>query len=188
MFRVPGLICVGTRHRNTYPSVRGYAKMRGLVIPNRVVMVHRSLAILSLALVTCFLLLGYLDPRFWFIHLYESLIYLAIFLLLCYRKARWAYMLGIVAPVGWVFLALVTSGFGEAVRQIARLLQAQEPNYTPTVIGIVIAVLSITMANFCAYRWKREFRGLNRGRNTFLASAGIVAAYYTLMMVLLRRT
>ena len=150
-------------------------------------MVHRVLVALSLALAICFLLLSYLDPRFFLIHLYESLIYFAIVLVLFFREARWAFMLGIVAPVGWLLLALVTSGFGEPIREMAQFLQGQNPNYTPAIIGGIIAALSIAMAVFCAYHWKREFAGLEKGRRTFWVSAAIVVAYYGVMMLLVRR-
>jgi hypothetical protein len=67
-------------------------------------MVHRGVAALALALTTCFLLLSYFDSQFSLIHVYESLIYLLIVLALFYSEGRWAYMLGIVAPAGWLLL------------------------------------------------------------------------------------
>ena len=63
-------------------------------------MVHRGVASLALALATCFLVLSHFDPQFFLVHFYESLIYLAIVLMLFYFEDRWAYMLGITRAGG----------------------------------------------------------------------------------------
>jgi hypothetical protein len=46
--------------------------------------------------VLCFLFLAQFEPRFVVIHLYQSILYLAILILHYYREDRWAYMIG-----GW---------------------------------------------------------------------------------------
>ncbi len=145
-------------------------------------MAHKGIATLALALVVCFLLLSHFDPQFFLIHFYESLIYLVILLMLFYFEDRWAYMLGMVAPTGWIFLSFVSGGFGEFARQFARLTHAQAPDYTASFLGVIICILSIAMVAFCAFRWKREFTGAGKGLSTFLVSLGIVAAYDLLMV------
>jgi len=145
-------------------------------------MVHRGIATLASALMMCFLLLSHFDPQFFLIHFYESLIYLAIVLMLFYFEDRWAYMLGIVGPAGWLLLTFVTGGFGEFARQIGRMIHAQAPD-PATFLGGSISVLSVAMIIFCAYRWKREFAGLGKGRSTLLISIGIVAVYYGVMIL-----
>jgi hypothetical protein len=144
-------------------------------------MVHRGIATLALALMTCFLLLSHFDPQFFLIHFYESLIYIAIVLMLFYFEDRWAYMLGMVAPAGWLVMTFVTGGFDEFVRQTERLFHAQVPEYAPFLLGAIVSVLSVAMIVFCGYRWKREFSGLGQGLSTFLISLGIVAIYYILL-------
>ncbi len=145
-------------------------------------MIHRGIATLALSLMICFLLLGHFDPQFFLIHFYESLIYLAILLLLFYLEDRWAYMLGIVAPAGWLLLTFATGEFEGFVRQISQVLQAKAPVYPAGFLGGVTAALSIAMIVFCARRWKREFAGLGKGLNTFLVSTGIVVVYYGAMI------
>lgn len=88
-----------------------------------------------------------------------------------------------VAPAGWLLLTFVTSAFGEPMRQMSRILHAEEPNYTPFALGVAVSMLSVAMIAVCAYHWKREFAGLGKGRSTFLVSVGIVAAYYGVMAV-----
>jgi hypothetical protein len=145
-------------------------------------MVHKGIATLALALMVCFLLLSHFDAQFFLIHFYESLIYLAILLMLFYFEDRWAYMLGMVAPAGWLFLSFVTGGFGEFARQFARLTHAEAPDYTASFLGAVICLLSVAMIAFCGFWWKREFAGARKGLSTFLVSVGIVTAYELVMV------
>ncbi len=51
---------------------------------------HRGIATLASALLICFLLLSHFEPEFFLLHLYQSLIYLVIVLLLFYFEDRWA--------------------------------------------------------------------------------------------------
>jgi hypothetical protein len=146
-------------------------------------MVHRGIATLALALMLCFLLLSHFDPQFFFLHFYESLIYLAITLMLFYFEDRWAYMLGIVAPAGWLLLTFASGGFGEFARQAADLVRIKAPEYPAAFLGGVISILSVAMIVVCARRWKREFQGLGKGLSTFLVSTGIVVIYYGLLVL-----
>jgi hypothetical protein len=132
---------------------------------------------------TGFWVLSHFDSQFLLVHLSESLIYIAIALMLLFFEDRWAYMFGMVAPAAWLLLTVVTSAFGEPMRQMSRILLAEEPNYTPFALGVVVSMLSVAMIVVCAYRWKREFAGLGKGRSTFLVSVGIVTVYYGVMAV-----
>src|SRR5271156_1794861 len=97
---------------------------------------RRGIATLALAVMACFLLLSHFDPQFSPIHVYESLIYAAIAVMLLYFNDRWAYMLGILAPCAWMLLAVVTSAFGEPMREIVQLLHVEPPNYATLFLGV----------------------------------------------------
>src|SRR5713226_3186808 len=73
---------------------------------------HRGIATLASALLICFLLLSHFEPEFFLLHLYQSLIYLVIVLLLFYFEDRWAYMIGILAPAVWLLLNYATGELG----------------------------------------------------------------------------
>ncbi len=146
-------------------------------------MVHRGIATLALALMFCFLLLSNYEPEFFLLHLYQSLIYLVIVLMLFYFEDHWAYMLGILAPATWLLLTYATGVLGGAARQVGRLMQAQRPNNEVSLIAAVIAVLAILMIALCAYRWRREYAGLGKGWSTFLISLAIVIVYYGILVV-----
>ena len=61
---------------------------------------YRDIAALAGLQVTCFLFLSHLEPSFFLLHFYQTVMYLAILILLFYMEDRSAYM--IIAPrCGW---------------------------------------------------------------------------------------
>jgi len=145
-------------------------------------MVHRGIATISGALLLSFLWLGNLEPQFVLLHFYQSLIYLAIILMLFYFEDRYAYMLGMIAPAAWLILNYLTGILGGAMRQVKRLMSAESPSNPVTLVAAIIAVLSVLMIIFCAYRWKREYSGLGKGLSTFVVSLVVVIVYYGLLI------
>ncbi len=146
-------------------------------------MVHRGIATLAGALMLLFLYLGNLEPQFFLLHLYQSLMYLAIILMFFYFEDRYAYMLGIVAPAVWLLMTYAVGVLGGAARQFVHLLHAQRPSNEVSLLAGVTALLSVVMIVVCAYRWKREFAGQGNGASTFLVSLGIVVVYYAILIL-----
>lgn len=150
-------------------------------------MVHRGMASLALSLAVCFLLLSHFDPQFFLIHFYESLMYLAIVLMLFYFEDRWAYMIGIVAPTAWLMLTLSWSGVRGVAHDISLAFQPAS-SFFPTALLMTLAlVLSIAMVVACAYRWRREFSGLHKSWSTLLISVAVVGIYYAILVVWILR-
>jgi hydrogenase-4 membrane subunit HyfE len=146
-------------------------------------MAHRGIATLAAALLLCFFVLSHFEPEFFLLHLYQSLMYLAVILLLFYSEEQYAYMLGMLAPAAWLLLTYGTGLLQGAARQVSQLLHAQRPGNQVSLMAAVTAVLAVLMASFCAYRWKREYAGLGKGRNTFLVSFSVVFVYYGILVV-----
>lgn len=144
-------------------------------------MAHRGIATLASFILVCFLLLSHFDGQFFLFHLYESLIYLVIVLMLFYFEDRWAYMLGIFAPAVWLALQFAAGGLAGSARQLGLLLRFQRPDDAASLVGAVIAVLSILMIIFCVYRWRREYAGLGKATSTLIVSLVITLAYYGLL-------
>ncbi len=144
-------------------------------------MAHRGIATLAAVQVLSFLVLSHLEPEFWMLHLYQSLIYLAVILLLFYSREKYAYMLGMLAPAAWLLLTYGTGLLSGAARQVSQLLHAQKPGNQVGVMAAVLAVLAVLMVVFCAYRWKREYAGLGEWRRTFLVGLGVVLVYYGIL-------
>jgi hypothetical protein len=47
----------------------------------------------------------------------------------------------------------------------------------------ILTILAVLLISFCAYRWKRQYAGLGKGRTTFLVSLGIVIAYNAILVI-----
>lgn len=149
-------------------------------------MVHRGIATLSLSLVACFLLLSAFDPQFFLVHFYESLVYLAIVLMLFYLEDRWAYMMGVLAPAVWLLLVGGIGALPDMWRQVERLFALRPAGFIGILGGITV-VLSALMIVVCGLRWRREFAGLGDGWKTFLVSFVAVAIYYGFLVIWILR-
>jgi len=134
---------------------------------------YRDIAILATVQIACFSLLAHLEPNFFLIHLYESILYIAILVMLFYRIDRWAYMIGMLASVVWLGLAYETGILGRAVAQTANLVGLG---------ALLTALVAVLMIVFCGRRWLKEYSGLGKTRRTFFVSLGIVAAYYGILL------
>jgi hypothetical protein len=144
---------------------------------------HRGIATLAGAQVLCFVVLSNLEPDFFLLHLYQSIIYIALLLLLFYSEERWAYMIGILTPAAWLVMAYATGMLTGAARQVLRVLTLQWPTNAVSLLAAATALLAVLMIVFCGYRWKREYAGLGKWRRTFLVSLGIVTAYYATLVI-----
>ena len=144
---------------------------------------HRGIATVASALMVCFLILSAMEPEFFLVHFYESLIYLAIVLMLFYFEDKWAYMIGMLAPAVWLILAFGVGLLGGAMRQVSKLMRAQRPTNEVSVMAAILTLLAVLLISFCAYRWKRQYAGLGKGRTTFLVSLAIVLAYNAILVV-----
>ncbi len=144
---------------------------------------YRDIATLCALQIICFLLLTHLEPDFFMFHLYQTIIYVAILLMLFYMEDQWAYMIGILAPVAWLVLAFATGLLGAALRQLLKLSTAQAVTNQVSLVAAFTALLSLLMIGFCAYRWKRHYSGLGKGLKTFAISLIVVVIYYGILVV-----
>jgi uncharacterized protein YjeT (DUF2065 family) len=160
-------------------------------------MAHRGILSLALALMMCFLLLSHFDSQLFFVHFYESLIYLAIVVILFYFEARWAYMLGMLAPAAWLVLILTPAawavlfftigGIPGILRQVQPVFHLQRPNPPARILEAATLILSVLMIGFCANHWRRKFAARAMRSSTFLVCLGVVAIYYGVLVIWLMR-
>lgn len=143
---------------------------------------YRDIAALAGLLVLCFLFLSHLEPNFFLLHFYQTVVYLAILIMLFYMEDRWAYMIGIVAPAVWLLMTFATGLLGGAVRQVWRVGHGQLTNPV-SFVAAVAALLSVLMIVVCGRRWMKEYHGLGKSVSTFAISLGIVAVYYGILVV-----
>ncbi len=139
---------------------------------------YRDIATLASAQIACFLWLTHLEPNFFLIHLYQSILYIAILVMLFYMEDRWAYMIGMLASVVWLGLAYESGILGSAVRQFSQLRTATMTANLVAVVAATTALLAVLMIVLCGRHWMKEYSGLGKARSTFLVSLGIVVVYY----------
>ncbi len=145
---------------------------------------YRDIAAIAGAQVFCFLLLTNLEPSFFLVHLYQSILYIAILVMLFYMEDRWAYMIGMLASVVWLAMAYATGILGSSAQL---LISRTSPNLNATLvssIALITALFAVSMFALCARHWQKEYWGLGKTRNTFLVSLGVVGVYYGLLIAL----
>jgi hypothetical protein len=139
---------------------------------------YRDIATLATIQIACFSVLANLEPDFFLIHLYESILYIAILVMLFYMVDRWAYMIGMLASVVWLGLAYETGILGRAVQQMSELRTADWTVNLVTLGALLTALVAVLMIVFCGRHWLKEYSGLGKTRRTFFVSLGVVAVYY----------
>lgn len=144
---------------------------------------YRDIATLAGAQIVCFVVLTHLEPSFFLLHLYQSILYIAILVMLFYMEDRWAYMIGMLASGVWLGMAYATGMLGSAVKQ---LVSPRGAGSTTTPVGLVTlltGLIAVLMIAFCARHWKKEYSGLGKTSSTFAVSLGIVAIYYGILIL-----
>ncbi len=144
---------------------------------------YRDIATIAGLQVICFAILTHLEPQFFLLHLYQTIIYMALLILLFYMEDRWAYMIGMLAPIAWLGMTFATGLLGGATRQLLRFTRGEVPTNGVSFIAAISALLSVLMIIFCARHWKREYAGLGKTASTFAVSVGFVALYYGILAV-----
>ncbi|HTQ63084.1 MAG TPA: hypothetical protein VMI32_22880 [Candidatus Solibacter sp.] len=143
---------------------------------------YRDIAALAGAQILCFVALTHLEPEFFLLHLYQTILYIAILVMLFYMEDRWAYMIGMLASVVWLGMAYATGMLGSSIRQ---LFGPHTGGAIETPVGVVIlltALISILMIAFCGRHWKKEYSGLGKTKNTFAVSFAVVVVYYGILI------
>ena len=144
---------------------------------------YREIAALAVLQVVCFLLLSHLEPDFFLLHFYQTIVYLAILIMLFYMEDRWAYMIGIVAPSVWLLMTFASGLLGGAARQILQIGRGRGLTNPVSFLAAVSALLGLLMIVACVRHWLREYAGLGKSLSTFVVTFGIVVVYYGILVV-----
>ena len=143
---------------------------------------YRDIAMVAAAQASCFLLLTFLEPRFVVIHLYQSLVYIALLVMFFYSEDRWAYMIGILNSVVWLGLIWISPILMESIDTLRKFRTGSGTAILVSLMAFATVLLAMLMIVLCVERWRKEYAGLGKGRSTFLVSLGIVLAYYGIFM------
>jgi hypothetical protein len=139
---------------------------------------YRDVAAVAGAQVICFFLLSHLEPDFFLLHLYQTILYVALLVLLFYMEDRWAYMIGMLASVVWLGMAYSVGLLSSAFRHIV-----QWDGNAVGFLAAATALLAVLMIGACGRHWMKEYAGLGKALNTFLVSLGIVGVYYAILII-----
>ncbi|MGC1416157.1 MAG: hypothetical protein WA817_12790 [Candidatus Acidiferrum sp.] len=143
---------------------------------------YRDIATLAGAQIICFVVLTHLEPNFFLLHLYQSILYIAILVMLTYMEDRWAYMIGMLASVVWLGMAYATGMLGSSLRQLVGPSAGGVVETPVWIVTLLTALIAVLMIVLCGRHWKREYSGLGKTRRTLLVSSGIVAVYYGILI------
>jgi hypothetical protein len=141
-----------------------------------------DVAALALLQIFCFLILAYVEPRFVLIHFYQLLPYVALVLLISHGQRRWAYMIGPMASMGWLGLAYWAGLLYWAVEQLWTMEAFDSTATVVALLAVITAVIAVIMTVRCRLQWLREYAGREKSYRIFLASAGLVATYYWILI------
>jgi len=142
----------------------------------------RDVALLASVQIILFLALTRLEPRFFVIHLYQLIPYIAIVLLVGYRQERWAYMIGPLVSLVWLGLAYTAGLPGLAVERLRTFESSSLEANVVALFALTTAVLAVFLTVLCRVQWVKEYSGRGRTWRTFLVSLGIVVAYYGILL------
>jgi len=142
----------------------------------------RDIAILASFQIICFLALTRLEPRFFILHLYQLIPYVAIVLLVGYGQERWAYMAGPLVSLGWLALASMAGLLSSAVEHLRTFGSFSTDANLVTLLAIVTATVAVLMTMLCRIHWTKEYSGRGHTWRTFLISLGIVVVYYVILL------
>jgi len=137
---------------------------------------------LALVQIFCFLALARLEPRFFIIHLYQLIPYVAILLLVAYGRQRWAYTIAPLISIAWFGLVYMAGLLGSAVERLRSPENFRSDANFVAILAVVTATVAVLMTALCRIHWVKEYAGRGRSWRTFLASLGIVLVYYGILL------
>jgi hypothetical protein len=143
---------------------------------------YRDIATLAGAQIICFIVLTHLEPNFFLLHLYQSILYIGILVMLFYMEDRWAYMIGMLASVVWLGMAYAAGMLGSAIRQALASITGVSTTTPVGILTLLTALIAVLMLAFCGRHWRKEYSGSGKTRNTLLVSSGIVAVYFGILV------
>lgn len=141
-----------------------------------------DVAALAMVQMLCFLALAWLEPRFFIVHLYQLIPYLALLVLFGYGQTRWAYMIAPLVSIGWFGLAYLAGLLGSAVERVHVFRDNRLDANLVALLALVTAAVAVLMTVLSRMHWIREFSESELGLSTFSISLGIVVVYYAVLL------
>jgi len=166
------------------------AKLNGIAAPQDSLRIHataplkpgRDIAVLAGLQIIFFLALTRLEPRFFVIHLFQLIPYVAIVLLVGYGRERWAYMIGPLVSLAWLGLAYMAGLLDSSVERLSTFGSSGADANFVAFFALATAVIAVFITVLSRVHWVKEYSGDGRPWRTFLVSLGIVLLYYSVLL------
>src|SRR3989304_4897337 len=100
------------------------------------------------------------------LHFLESLIYLVMLLLLFYGLEDWAYVMGVVAPLVWIALTLLSGTSLSALQALGQAVSFQGVRSPVDLLGGTALMVGIALMAACARAFRREVWGTKEALRT----------------------
>jgi hypothetical protein len=142
----------------------------------------RDIAALASLQILCFLALTGLERRFFIVHLFQLIPYVAIVSLVAVGRQRWAYFVAPLVSLGWLGLAYLAGIPESAVRRLRAFDEIGVQAYLVALLALTTAFLAVLMIVLCRILWVKELSGRGRTLTTFLGSFAMVTAYYAALL------
>ena len=150
-------------------------------------MTHRLVFTLATVMMLLFFLVSNFDRYFFTLHFLESLIYLVMLLLLFYDLEDWAYVMGVVAPLYWIILTLLSGTSLAGLRALGRAVSLQGVTSPVDLLGGVALVVGIALMAASAGSFRREVWGTKGALRTVVLASLFVGVYYAVLVYAMLR-
>jgi hypothetical protein len=150
-------------------------------------MTHRLVFTLATVMMLLFFLVSNFDRYFFTLHFLESLIYLVMLLLLFYDLEDWAYVMGVVAPLYWIVLTLLSGTSLAGLHALGRAVSFQGVTSPVDLLGGVALVVGIALMAASARSFRREVWGTPGSLRTAVLASLLVGVYYAVLVYALIR-
>lgn len=150
-------------------------------------MTHRLVFTLATVMMLLFFLVSNFDRYFFTLHFLESLIYLVMLLLLFYDLEDWAYVMGVVAPLYWIILTLLSGTSLAGLRALGRAVTLRGVTSPVDLLGGVALVVGIALMAASAGSFRREVWGTKGALRTVVLASLFVGVYYAVLVYAMLR-
>lgn len=140
-----------------------------------------DVAFLAAVQIFCFLMLTRLEPSFFIIHLYQTIPYAAILLLVGYSLDRYAYAIGALVSIVWLGLAYMTGLLSSAAERLRTPGNSDTADNLVAVLALATAGLALLITVLCRIHWVKEHFEGRANHRIFFVSLAMVAVYYLVL-------
>ena len=144
-------------------------------------MSNRAVFVTSFLIATVILFAAFSLSQLFYFHLYESLIYVLIALMVFYGENRYSYMLGIIVPTFWLLGEFLTGYFRDDVANFLLVVTRQTVLSYDSALHGAVSMLSAILLFYSLRVYRREVGRPGLGKS-LAVSGGIAAIYFAILL------